>query len=159
MTVDTQTISDETQSLRRCVRELTALSTLSAVWSGNDIREIAQGLCRVLASSLNAAFVYVSVGDNNDAVEIVTNQREPAPSIQIHDIAKTFEPLLSSGKMEQTRTIPNPFGSGTLRLAITPIGLGANAGGVVAGSPRPDFPSQTDRLLLSVGANQAAVVL
>lgn len=162
MTVDTtQNIPDETQSLRRCVRELTALSTLSAVWSGNDIPEIVQGLCRVLLSSLNVTFVYVWVGGDNgtDVAEIATNQREPIPSIKIQEIAKTLEPLLRSGNMEQTPAIPDPFESGTLRLAITPLGVGANAGGVVAGSHRPDFPSQTDRLLLSVGANQAAVVL
>ncbi len=162
MTVDTMpTTPDETQSLRRCVRELTALSTLSAVWSGNDIPEIVQGLCRVLLSSLNVTFVYVWVGGDKgtEVAEIATHQREPIPPLQIQEMAKTLEPLLRSGNMEPTPTIPNPFESGTLRLAITPLGVGANAGGVVAGSPRPDFPSQTDRLLLSVGANQAAVVL
>lgn len=162
MTVETkQATPEETQTLRRCIRELTALSMLSAVWSGNDVREIAEGLCRVLSSSLNATFVYVSVGGPNGvkAFNSAINVRESSPSIQAHEIAKTLDPLLKSGSVGQTPTIPNPFGSGTLRLAITPLGLGPNAGGVVAGSPHSDFPSQTDRLLLSVGANQAAVVL
>jgi PAS domain S-box-containing protein len=105
--------------------------------------------------------VYVWVGGPNGAkaVDRAINLRESSPSIQAQEIAKTLDPLLKSGSVGQTPTIPNPFGSGMLRLAITPLGLGPDAGGVVAGSPHSDFPSQTDRLLLSVGANQAAVVL
>jgi PAS domain S-box-containing protein len=162
VTVDTkQATSDEIQVLRRCVRELTALSTLSAVWSGNNVREIAEGLCRVLSSSLNATFVYVWVDGQNGtkAVDIATNLRDSSPSSQAQELAKTLDPLLKSGNVGQTPMIPNPFGSGMLRLAITPLGLDPDAGGVVAGSPHSNFPSQTDRLLLSVGANQAAVVL
>jgi signal transduction histidine kinase/ActR/RegA family two-component response regulator len=46
-----------------------------------------------------------------------------------------------------------------VRLAVIPIGYDGSCGFVVAGSRQPDFPLQTDRLLLGVGANQAAVVL
>ena len=127
----------------------------------NDVREIAEGLCRVLSSSLNATFVYVWVGGQNGAkaVNSAINLRESSPSIQVQEIAQTLDPLLKSASVGQTPTIPNPFGNGMLRLAIIPLGLGPDAGGVVAGSPHSDFPTQTDRLLLSVAANQAAVVL
>jgi hypothetical protein len=51
--------ADDAQVLRRCVRELTALSTLSAVWSGRDLGQIAAGLSGVLCRSLPVALVYV----------------------------------------------------------------------------------------------------
>ena len=52
-----------------------------------------------------------------------------------------------------------PQGPGTVRVAVVPIGCGRQDGVLIAGSQRPAFPSEDDRLLLSVAANQAAAVL
>ena len=54
----------------------------------------------------------------------------------------------------------SPFGEGS--LSIVPIGTGHNNeidGVIVAGSQRDDFPWQTETVILSVAANQAAVGL
>lgn len=156
-----QPTPDETQALRRCVRELAALSTLSAVWSRNDVGEIAEGLCRVLCRSLPAAFTYVRISGQPEtvAVEVADTLRAPTPANQIQEICNTLAPLLKFLDHDQTPTIPSPFGKGTLRLAITPIGHEADYGVVVVGSQLQEFPGQTDRLLLGVGVNQAAIVL
>src|SRR5437660_1284347 len=118
-----QPAPDETQALRRCVRELAALSTLSAVWGRNGVREVAEGLCRVLCRSLPAAFVYVrATGEcQTVAAEVAGTQRGLLPPDQTREIGKTIEPLLKSGGPDQAPTVANPFGGGTLRLAITPL--------------------------------------
>jgi PAS domain S-box-containing protein len=154
-------VPDETQALRRCVRELAALSTLSAAWSQSDIRDIADGLCRVLCRSLPATFVYVRVTGQAGtvAVEVACTPRGPTSVNQTQDIGRVLEPLLESGSPDRALTIANPIGSGTLRIAVATIGHEADCGVVVASSQQPAFPSQTDRLLLSVAANQAAIVL
>ncbi|MEP7381535.1 MAG: GAF domain-containing protein, partial [Gemmatimonadota bacterium] len=156
-----QPTPDETQALRRCVRELAALSALSAVWSRSELHEIAEGLCRVLPRSLPLEFAYVRVSGHGGkgAVEVAETQRGSLPLQQIQVIAKILDPLLPSGSPDQTLSIANPLGSGRLRLVITPLGYAGDCGVVVAASPVPDFPNQTDRLLLSVAANQAAIVL
>ena len=59
---------------------------------------------------------------------------------------------------EQTLTIADPFGTGTLRVATAPIGFGGDAI-LVVGSSRSDFPSETERLLLGIGANDATIAL
>ena len=57
-------------------------------------------------------------------------------------------------------SIPDPVeGGGRARLAVVSIGLGAGCGVLAAGCRRPDFPTDGDRLLLGVAANQAAIVL
>lgn len=152
---------DDTQALRCCVGELAALSTLSAVWNQSDVREIAEGLCRALCDSLPAAFVYVQATGECQAVvaEVAATQRGSIPPHETQEIQKTLEPLLKSRSSEQTPTIADPFGAGMLRLAITPLGHGGDCGVLVAASQQPDFPSPTDRLLLGIGANQAAAVL
>jgi PAS domain S-box-containing protein len=43
------------------------------------------------------------------------------------------------------------------RGVVIPVGVNAEAGLIAAASTRPDFPSEIDRLLLSVAANHAAV--
>ncbi|HMI56309.1 MAG TPA: PAS domain S-box protein, partial [Gemmatimonadaceae bacterium] len=46
-----------------------------------------------------------------------------------------------------------------LSVASAPLGLCGEIGIIVAGSQRPDFPAQTERLLLDVVANQATIGL
>lgn len=151
---------DEVQSLRRCIRELAALSLLAAAWSRADPQGIAESLAEVLLRSLTQAeFLYVRLlGRTQDfAFEVLrTHQREV--SHRIREIGQVFDPLLRYGSVPPV-TIPNPVGDGEVRLAIIPMGYDGDCGFVVAGSQQPDFPTQTDRLLLSVGANQATVVL
>jgi hypothetical protein len=55
-------------------------------------------------------------------------------------------------------SISNPCGNGTVRVLVLSLGHGTHAF-VVAGSERPDFPSESEQLLLGVGANQAVIVL
>jgi PAS domain S-box-containing protein len=160
VTVQT-TQPDETLSLRRCVRELAALSTLSAAWSRSDPREIANGFAHVLCRALPVAFVYVRVSGpvGKPALEVARTPRGPTPAQQVHEIGQELESLLKTGNPDQILAIANPFGSGTLRLAIMPLGCDGDWGVLVAGSPQVDFPDETDRLLLGVAVNQAAVVL
>jgi PAS domain S-box-containing protein len=162
MTMDTkQPISDETQALRRYVRDLAALTTVSAAWSRSDAQEIAEGLGHVICRSVQVAFVYVRVPGQAGAaaIEVARTTAGPAPANQAREIGKTLEPLLRPDRADQPPSITNPFGIGMLRLAVARIGHEADCGIAVAGSPQPDFPTQADRLLLSVAANQAAIVL
>ena len=69
-----------------------------------------------------------------------------------------FAPLLSD-RSEPPATIPDPFGSGTLNIAVTRFGVGDDYGVLVTGSRNADFPTEQDRLLLGVGANQTAIVV
>ena len=53
----------------------------------------------------------------------------------------------------------NPLGEGDISIVPLRLGLQGEIGVIVAGSARADFPGQTERLILSVAANQAAVGL
>jgi PAS domain S-box-containing protein len=151
--------ADEREALRRCVRELAGLSTLSAVWSGSDLRQIADGLSGVLSRALPVSVVYVRVHiEQGAASEAVCTPKGPVPAGDSRSISAMLEPLLKTNG-DQTPRIANPFGAGTLQLLVTPLGYDGDCGVVIAGSQQADFPSATDRLLLGVAANQAVVVL
>ena len=58
----------EPQELRRCIRDLVALSTLPAIWKDYNSRQIADSAAAALLSMLNADVIYVSVpGLGNEA--------------------------------------------------------------------------------------------
>src|SRR5207302_11242974 len=78
---------------------------------------------------------------------------------QTRDIGRAVAPWLDGTGIDSAPALPNPVGPGTARLVVVPIGCGREDGVLVAGSRRTAFPSEEDRLLLSVGANQAAAVL
>src|SRR5579884_3125688 len=96
-------IPDEAQALRRCVREMAAVSTLSAAWGRSDVREIAEGLCRVLCRSLPVAFAYVRATGECEmvAAEVAATQRGLVPPDQTQEIRKALEPLLRSDNPDQ----------------------------------------------------------
>lgn len=55
--------------------------------------------------------------------------------------------------------LSDPFGDGPLHVTLTPVGGNGGEGLLVSGSRHADFPTELDRALLGVAANQAAIVL
>ena len=53
----------------------------------------------------------------------------------------------------------NPLGDRDISIVPLGLGLQSEIGVIVAGSEREDFPQQTERLILSVAANQASIGL
>ena len=154
--------NDETRSLRRCVRELAALSVLSAAWGRTGPQGVADGLAEVLLRSLtHADFVCARVKGLSDDVflEAVRASQLLGPPRLLQKIGEALGPLLKGGNADSARVIANPIGRGEVRLAVIPLGYEGDCGVLVAGSRQPDFPGPTDRLLLGVAGNQAAVVL
>ncbi|MBI3909452.1 MAG: PAS domain S-box protein [Armatimonadetes bacterium] len=157
----TETPSDEISRLRRCVRDLVALSALPAVWVGRELRDIAGSLADALLSTLRPDIVYVRLNGSPDGspLEAARAYRRPEIAEQAVEIGRALAPWLTRDESSLPPAIPNPAGSGTVRLAISAIGHEGECGMVVAGSRQTDFPTEMDRLLLGVAANQAAASL
>ncbi len=111
----------------------------------------------MLLRSLQVDLVYVRVGGASEgsAYEAV---RTPHGEYSAREVGKAVEPLLQAGGSYLSPAIADVLGTGMLRLAVLPIGF-SDWGVLIAGSQQPGFPSQTDKLLLSISVNQAAVVL
>ncbi|QEL16666.1 PAS domain S-box protein [Limnoglobus roseus] len=147
--------ADEVQRLRDTMRELVALSTLPAAWAGYAPDGVARSLAGVLRDALSLDLVYVLVrGFGN--VELALGQGFAADALQLRVIADGLAPVLNP---QPPVTVADPLGGGEFRVAVTRFGHAGDLGVVVACSRRSDFPNESDRLLLSVGANQTAIVL
>ena len=152
--------ADETLALRRCIRDLVALSTLPAVWAQSHAAHVAQDLAEVLRRMLLIELVFVRTQDAGGTIVRAATSAGPCTPETCRSLTAALEPVMSSAAHGATLPIESPLGDGTtFRAVCLSLGYDAANGAVVAASSRQDFPSHTDKLLLGVAANAAAVVL
>ena len=159
---ETEASPFDVQPLRRGLRDLAALSALPIIWTESDPRRIAESLAEALLHMLHLELVYVVVRDRayEIPIEVAHTARGLAPTAKAEEIGRALEPWLNTDDLSRTpSSIANPVGNGMTRIICPPFGIEARGGVLVACSPRADFPSEVDRLLLSVAANQVAILL
>jgi PAS domain S-box-containing protein len=147
------------QQLRRCIRDLVALSTLPALWRFYGPEQIADSIAAALVSMLDADFVYVVLPGKHDEPETeVTRTGARARTFSAADIRAWLHDVRQRQSYDQPVEIPAPSGAGTVQLAFAPIGFGGHAV-LVAGSSAPSFPTPEHRLLLGIGASEATIAI
>lgn len=149
-------MADENLRLRAALRDLVALSTIPAGWIGIEPRTIAAGLADIVAGSLGFDFAFVRLLDPTGDVTI-----DVTSGCATRGFLDWVQAQLSTLDESLRKQIdPNIVGFDdrlkALRGIIIPIGFNAYAGLVAVGCERSDFPTETDRMLLTVAANHAA---
>jgi signal transduction histidine kinase len=157
MNLSEQHVTNAPEGLRRTIRDLVAFSNLGATWSGYDEDQICVSLADLVCKTLAAEMVYFRSpsDEKNHAAEAACWPSKKSGGIDPRPIANALEPWLS-GPIGTPQTTCDLFGQDEMQLAVTCFGYG---GVIVAGSSRPGFPTDEERLLLSVAANQAAVAI
>jgi C4-dicarboxylate-specific signal transduction histidine kinase len=151
--------NSEALELRRCIRDLVALSALPAMWKGYEPGRIAESAASALVSMLGAEFVYVGLSSERDDNDVEVVKMVPAvEATRLREIAAAVKLEIRDAGGRETMTIANPLFRSALRLAIAPIGF-EGIGVIVAGALAADFPTETQRLLLISAANKAALGL
>jgi signal transduction histidine kinase len=153
--------ADEIKRLQGCITDLLSVLALPAIWSSHESSQIADTLLDVLLRLLRLDFAYVRRSDELDGTPIelvrVAQPYRPAPQPRAVDHA------LSRWVIHEPCPVPvvitNPVGPGEVSIARFRLGLEDAVGVVVAGAQRADFPTQVERLLGGVAANQAAIGL
>jgi signal transduction histidine kinase len=149
-------MADENLRLRAALRDLVALSTIPAGWIGIEPRTISAGLADILAGSLGFDFAFVRLLDPTGGVAI-----DVTSGCATREFLDWLQTQLSTFDGSLRRQItPNVVGFDdrlkSLRGLIIPVGFNAYAGLVAVGCERSNFPTETDRMLLTVAANHAA---
>jgi DNA-binding CsgD family transcriptional regulator len=142
------------RELRNYIRDLIALSALPATWKAYEPQRIAESVAAAMIAMLSPDFVYVSLpGTSNHPSGEITHVN-PQMTLGLVNAAKSILRRAELGSFEQT--ITDPSGEGQLCIVSAPIGSG---GTLVAGSLRPGFPSNKDRLLIAAAANEITIAL
>jgi PAS domain S-box-containing protein len=142
----------ESAALRTALRELVALSTIPAAWVGREPPTIADGLADVLVESLQLDFAFVRLCDpkGGRAVEVMRG----FPWTGFPEWLQTRRGVV--GQFSSTELITDIGAAEACRVVVIPVGINAEAGLVAGACSRAEFPTEIDRLLLSVAANHAA---
>jgi hypothetical protein len=150
----------ETAALRRCVRDLVALSTLPAAWMHAEALGIVESLAEVALRMLKLDLAYVRVPQARGAMlEAGRTRASAAAQGRGAALGALLGEHIRFGAVAAPAAIPDPEDGTPLRASLTPIGFDRDCGWLVAASRRADFPSHEERLLLGVAANQLAMVL
>jgi PAS domain S-box-containing protein len=154
-------LTEEVKDLQRCVNDLVSVLALPAMWSGGEPSQIVHTLLDALLRVLQLDLVYVRLKETGgqppiEMVRFAQLQKQLNPPHEIDDVLKQW---LGTDPQEWPPLKRCPLGDRD--ISIVPLGLGLHGeiGVIVAGSERADFPQQTERLLLSVAANQASIGL
>lgn len=153
--------AEEIKGLQRCINDLVSVLALPAAWSGGEPSQIVHSLSDALQRLLELDLVYVRLKDAADgaAIEMVrlapTWERGPRPQ----EIGSLLQPWLREDPQNGPTVLQDSFGSESISLVPLRLGLHAEFGLMVAGSRRAGFPGETEKLVLSIAANQGALGL
>jgi PAS domain S-box-containing protein len=151
----------EIKHLERCINDLVSLLALPAVWTGGDPSQVLHTLLDALIRMLSLDLVSVQLKNpgGETPVEIVKVAELRGPIPPAHDICEALSESLKSNSRKWPALLRNLFGDEEVSIVALPLGLQGELGVMVAASRRADFPRETEGLLLSVAANQAAIGL
>src|SRR6266403_1639129 len=159
--VEMEKTADEVKRLQSCINDLISVLALAAIWSGSESCQMLGTLLDSLLAILRLDFACARLNDSIDGspVEVVRLAQRQHPFAQPQEVGRALGRWLSGDKTVSRFVIPNPAGEGEVAIASFSLGLHDEVGVLVAGSRRPDFPTDIERLLLRVAANQAAIGL
>jgi len=159
--VEMENTGDEIKRLQSCINDLISVLALPAIWSGSESSQIVGTLLDVLLAMLRLDFAYARLSDSSDGppIEVVRLGHGQHPSVQPQQVGQALGRWLTGDQAASRFVVPDPAGEGEVSIASFSLGLQDQVGVLVAGSRRAAFPTNIERLLLRVAANQAGIGL
>jgi PAS domain S-box-containing protein len=154
-------LAEEVKRLQRCVNDLVSVLSLPAVWSGGDRAQVVRTLLDVLGGMLRLDLVYVRLNSSlhEAPVEMVRVAQSLKLPSRAQEIGEVLNRWLGTDQHNWAPLILNPFGHGDMSIIPLQLGLHGELGVIVTASERLDFPQNTESLVMTVAANQAAIGL
>ena len=151
----------EIRRLQGCFNDLIGVVALPALWNGLDSSRIAGTLLDVIVEVLRLDFGFARLNDPEGAppLELVRIGQTNNTKISATEMGQALERWWGLQPEQWPSMMRNPVGEGELSVVPVRLGVRDDIGLIVVGCRRPGFPSETDRLLLNVAANQAAIGL
>src|SRR5437588_7187740 len=151
----------EIKRLQSCINDLISVLALPAIWSGSKSSQILSTLLDVLLTMLRLDFAYARLNDASDGppIEVVRLGDHRHSPIQPQQFGQALDRWLTADQTASRCVVPDPAGEGEVSIASFSLGLHHEVGVLGAGSRRADFPTEVERLLLRVAANQAGIGL
>jgi PAS domain S-box-containing protein len=153
--------AEQIKHLQRCANDLISVLALPAMWSGGEPPQIVHTLLDALLRMLQLDLVYVRLKKSGDQapIEMVRFGPSRAKAASANEIGNVLNQWLGLSPETWPPLTRKALEGRDISLVALGLGLQGQIGVIVAGSERADFPQQTERLVLSVAANQASIGL
>jgi hypothetical protein len=160
MDVRQEDTSAEIKRLQRCLNDLVSVLALPAMWSGSQPSHIVHTLLDALLGMLCLDLLYARFEDPAGGAPIEVLKIAPSAKWALPDeIYKTVNQWFGDDPQKWPSRLRASIGDEDISIVSQRCGLHGEIGIIVAGSQRADFPGQSERLVLSVAANQAVIGL
>jgi len=157
----TEAPADDVKHLQACINDLISVLALPAIWTGHGSAHVLRTLLDAFLGMLRLDFAYARLIEGPDAPPIEVARAAPPRDVasRPQEVGAALAVYLEGGESAGATRVPNPLGPGDVSIAPFRLGLDDEAGILVAGSRRPDFPTKFELLLLRVATNQAGISL
>jgi PAS domain S-box-containing protein len=153
--------AERVERLQRCIGDLVTLVALPASWNGAHPTTIAGTLVESLEGMLALDLLFVRLV--HPYADSPVEMARTAPGQQLparpHALGTMLDLWLGVDPREWPPVLRTRLGGREVSIVALPIGSQGDLGVLVAGSARADFPSEAERLLLTVAKNQALIAL
>jgi PAS domain S-box-containing protein len=148
------TAAFEVKRLQRCMNDLVSVLALPAAWSGSRPDRILETFLDALLGMLSLDFLYARVGIGSEGQPtVVFRSSEPNEAI-----FQSLNRWFANRQRSLEEALPQ-MEEPALSVFTMHIGPEGALGFILAGCRRAGFPEQTEKLVLSVAANQASIGL
>jgi PAS domain S-box-containing protein len=153
--------AEEIKHLQRCMSDLVAVLALPAIWTGQEPRHIVSTLRDALMATLNLDFLstFARTEAGGEPFEVSETAPHSPPLLVADEITKAVYARFGNDREKWPSEMRIHLGGREISLIVLRLGIAGEIGILVAGCEREDFPTQTERLILGVAANQAALGL
>jgi transcriptional regulator with GAF, ATPase, and Fis domain len=150
-----ETLVRQNRELRQVIRDLLALANVPAAWMGREPQQIAESFVDVLVSALRLDGAYLRLNRGDE--EFIQASHAPKCPAFLERLRGQERQALAANKQRHQRRLEILSDNRTLYVFVSPIGIQAEAGFIATAVYRPEYPTETEALLLSVAANQALI--
>ena len=152
---------EELHALKKCFRDVVALSTLPALWTGAQPTRIAESLAASLFTTLDASFVYVAfnAAPGLPATSVAQTGRYRMDAALAEDVGADILAWARSHDPEDLLALPPRDRWPGVQVLVTGIGFEAEHGVLGVGYPAERSPPPWSRFVLNVAATQASTAV
>jgi signal transduction histidine kinase/ActR/RegA family two-component response regulator len=153
--------TDDPEIVKQCLRDIVALATLPAMWTGAEPLRVAESLAASLFTTIGAEFVCVYFRGVAESASIAVAQVGRYETSC--EIARALEARIAEWTPrhdpDEILVLPNPLGDDLVRITTRAIGHHAEFGVIAAAFTDSEEPSGIHHLILNVAATQAATAI
>jgi PAS domain S-box-containing protein len=161
MAVSLENPAEEIKRLQRCINDLVGVFALAATWTDAEPSQVVAAVTDVLLRMLDLDLVFMRLTNSagNAPIKIIRFGTSQKSTIEPQMIGEEIDGWFGDNALKWPPLVQISIGGQDISIAPLQLGLQGERIFIAVGSQRPDFPSQTERLLFSLAANQVAIGL